>query len=574
MTWSYAYRPDIWPALVTLALVIYLGQYSWRRREIPAAVPFAVACALCAFWVLGVILELSAVDVPSQVFWRKFQAIWQLPVGTAVTCFILRFAGLDRWLSLRNCVLLFAVPFVSILVIVTNDVHHLMWIGFQASGHVIALPGRLYWFFNSYVYLLGLINLVILVWLAVRSPRHRWPVAIILWGQFIARVGFALEKSEVEWLGLGESVLATIGIVAVTYAIAFFGFHVIDPVTTARTAALRQMREGMYVLDLQGRILDVNPMGAAVLGISEARLRGQVASEVLPFDVGSPESSDKQEIGREDIVLENTDPARQYSVNRALLRGRDGEPIGQLVLLHDITDQKRAQTQLLKQQSALAALKERERLARELHDGIAQVLGYMGMQTQAALKWMRDGDGTQAKSILERLAEVAKEAHADVRESILSLRADSVPEWSFIPTLRKYLERFEANYSLPTVLSISERIGEDTFEPGAAVQLLRVVQEALTNSRKHSGARTLSVSVGMNGSKAYISIADDGLGFDAGRLEGDNGSHFGLVFMRERMEQIGGSLKIESTPGGGTVLRLDVPTRDQGREAGESASRG
>jgi signal transduction histidine kinase len=66
--------------------------------------------------------------------------------------------------------------------------------------------------------------------------------------------------------------------------------------------------------------------------------------------------------------------------------------IGQLLLLHDVTDQKRAQTRLLEQQSLVAMLKERERLARELHDGIGQVLGYAGMQAQTAIKLMFDGD--------------------------------------------------------------------------------------------------------------------------------------------------------------------------------------
>ena len=89
MIGTYSYRPDIWPAVTTLVLVVYLGVYSWGRREIPAARPFTVACFLGALWAFGTILELSAVDFSSKVFWVKFQAVWQLPVAATIICFVL-----------------------------------------------------------------------------------------------------------------------------------------------------------------------------------------------------------------------------------------------------------------------------------------------------------------------------------------------------------------------------------------------------------------------------------------------------------------------------------------------------
>lgn len=160
---------------------------------------------------------------------------------------------------------------------------------------------------------------------------------------------------------------------------------------------------------------------------------------------------------------------------------------------------------------------------------------------------------------MRRLAEVAQEAHADVRSSILGLKNSPDEEWSFIPALQNYIDRFQTNYGIGAELSISAGIGENTFDPGAAVQVLRVIQEAFTNARKHSGAHRLRVFVERDGNKAQITVRDDGRGFDARRLEGRDGGHFGLAFMQERMQQIGGSLTIDSVPGGGTLLKLDVP---------------
>ncbi len=563
MNWSYTYSSDIWPALITLALTIFLGFYSWSRRHIPAAKPFVIACFIGGLWALGAILELSAVNFSTKVFWVKFQAIWHLPVAAVITCFVLQYASLGRWLTHRNCVFLFLFPLLCMLLMVTNGSHHLIWAGFGINGHVTVYSGRLFWFFISYGILLGIFNLAVMFWLAIFSPGQRWPVAIMVVSQMIAHIGYTIDKLGTDLFGPGEAVLLVVGVVCSGYALAFLRFHAIDPVAAASKAALRQMHEGLFVLDLQGRISEANPMAAKMLGIPENRLRNKTFKDVMPIDMDNLEPLENQETVHTDITLEKENSALQFRLNLTELRGPDGEVIGKLILLHDVTKQKRAQTQILEQQRKVATLQERERLARELHDGIAQTLGYVGIQTQSALKWLHDGNNEKAGSLLNRLLEVTKDAHADVRESILTLKTGKSPEGSFIPALKKYIDKFQSNYGIRTELSLSDEIEENTFDPLVEVQLLRVIQEALTNSRKHSGAHTLRVCMQLDGNKAYITITDDGHGFDTSQLEGSNGSHFGLIFMRERMEQIGGAMKIDSILGGGTVLKLDVPIRKQ-----------
>lgn len=567
MDWNYTYSPDIWPALIAFALTIFLGAYSWRRRTIPAAKPFTIACILGGLWAFGVIMELSAINYSSQIFWVKFQAIWQLPAASTITCFVMRYAGLERWLILRNYVLLFLFPVLCVALMVSNDFHHLIWAGFRINGHVTAAPGRLFWAFISYGILLGFLNLFILVWLAISSPMHRWPVAIMLAGQMIGRLGYTLDKLDSDLIGPGESVLLIVGVVSAAYAVAFLRFHTIDPIAAARRAVLEQMHEGLFVIDLQGRIVDVNPMAAVILGVPENSLRGKAITEVMPVDAAITTHLGTQETGSTEISLEKDNSARQYNLNLTKLRGRHDEVNGYLLLLHDVTEQKRAQTKILEQQRVVATLQERDRLARELHDGIGQILGYVSMQVQSALKWVRDDNKVKAESLLERVVEVSKDAHADVRESILNLRTGSEQNWSLVPTLKKYIDRFQANYGIRTELSIAGGIGDNTFDPSTEVQLLRVIQEAMTNCRKHSGAQIIKMDMALDGNKATITISDDGYGFDAGQSNNENNGHFGLIFMRERMEQIGGSVKIDSTPGGGTILKLDVAIRKKSEDS-------
>ena len=571
MTWSYSYTPEIWPALVTFALLVYLGQYSWRRRYIPGARIFATAFAVCLPWILGVFMEIVAVESSAQIFWYQFQAIWPTLAAATITCFILRFAGLDSWLNFRTCALLFLVPVLNALTIATNPLHHLLWTGFETTPHIVPLPGPLYWPLNSYVYLLGLINLTVLGWLAYRSPAHRWPVAIIVAGQLLGRVGYALDKMDTGWFGPGESVFFSIGVVGIAYAVAFLGFNVIDPVAAARIYVLQQMREGVLVLDLNSRVLDANPMAASILGTPATQLRGRTLSGLLPVGSDVLDISDDRGADTTEIALGPADSPRVYEVNRTPLRDRQGDVIGQLLLLHDVTEHRQTQARVLEQQEVVATLRERERLARELHDGIGQTFGYVGLQTQAALQWVRSGNMDKAGTILGRLADVTREAHTDVRESILGLRAESLEGWSFTHALDAYLDKYQSHYGIRTQLAISDGIGDGAFEPVAGVHLLRVIQEALSNSRKHGSAANVNVSIGMNRTQALVTVSDDGAGFDSNEIGTVGKGHFGLAFMRERMQQIGGSMDIESRPGAGTMLTLHVPISDSWRNGRESS---
>lgn len=211
----------------------------------------------------------------------------------------------------------------------------------------------------------------------------------------------------------------------------------------------------------------------------------------------------------------------------------------------------------------MATLQERERLARELHDSVGQVLGFVSLQGQIVGRWMKAGDIDKAQSLLSRLVEVTRDAHADVRESILNLKTGSAREWAFFPALKQYMENFQSNYGIQTQMVLPEGLNEGSFEPSVEIQVLRVIQEAMINAQKHGGAHSIHIEFELASNRAIISIADDGTGFDPSQLNQKAGGHFGLGFMRERMEQIGGSLEIDSKPGAGTAVKLNVPLREQ-----------
>ncbi len=187
------------------------------------------------------------------------------------------------------------------------------------------------------------------------------------------------------------------------------------------------------------------------------------------------------------------------------------------------------------------------------------------MQTQAIRKLLRNGRAAEAETQLGRLTVASAEAHADIRESILSLKAGTGSSVEFPCALKEYLNAYSNNYGLHAELALLEDLSAEDFTPDTSVQLLRVVGEALTNARKHSSADCVKVSLVREDQYARIIIADDGYGFDTNQLATGE-SHYGLAFMRERMAQVGGDLEIDSRPGGGTRVALRVPIRDRHRE--------
>jgi PAS domain S-box-containing protein len=507
-------------------------------------------------------LQTAAVDPGTKIFWLKFVTIWQLPVVTAATCFVLQYGGLSRWLTRRTLALLALPPIVSAAFIVTDGLHHLAWSRLAVvDGTVqptlgLSLSGAL-----TYSYLLFVFNIGVLVWLFVRSPRHRAPVALMLLAQVAARVLFAFGVLHFGFPREWDPDPIVLGTLFGLYALALFGFHALDPVALARTAVIEQMREGLVVVDVEGRIVDANASAERALGEPLAALRGRAARDVLPVDGDLTEISRPEAREREFDVVGAAEK-RHYLLRATPLKDKRGHALGHLLLLQDVTGQAKAQARVIEQERVVATLRERERLARELHDSVGQVLGYLSMQAQTARKRLQDGDDERAESLLVRLTDVAQHAHADVRESILALRTAAAEDWSLLPTLAHYLEDFHAHYGVQAELVVDDGVTEECFPPETGVQLLRVVQEAMTNARRHADACTICITIERADDAARITVSDDGCGFDTAELGStDAGGHFGLAFMRERMKQIGGSVTIDSQPGSGTRVCFQAPMR-------------
>jgi signal transduction histidine kinase len=206
----------------------------------------------------------------------------------------------------------------------------------------------------------------------------------------------------------------------------------------------------------------------------------------------------------------------------------------------------------------LAITEERLRIAREMHDGMAQVLAYVNTKAQAVKEYLRQERLADASDQLEQLAAAAREVYTDAREGILALRTPVGPDRSLSEALEDFMAQWQDQCGIAGELETDENL---QLSPAAELQLLRIIQESLSNVRKHARASRARVEVRRNHEHIQVVVEDDGSGFDLASRSREGFPRFGLAIMRERAESIGGSFEIDSAADQGTRLTVRVPLR-------------
>ncbi len=205
----------------------------------------------------------------------------------------------------------------------------------------------------------------------------------------------------------------------------------------------------------------------------------------------------------------------------------------------------------------LAVITERNRLAREIHDTLAQGFTGIIMQLEAAEQAM-ENDETQALKHLETARRLARESLNEARRSVWALRPQALEQRSFIDALRTELETLRSETYLHIQLSVPDETMR--LSPDVENALLRIMQEAFNNIRKHAEAENVRVTLEQSGSDVRLTVEDDGIGFDTTK---DRRDRFGLISMRERAKLLGGLFEITSETGKGTRLTVTMPAGER-----------
>jgi nitrate/nitrite-specific signal transduction histidine kinase len=205
------------------------------------------------------------------------------------------------------------------------------------------------------------------------------------------------------------------------------------------------------------------------------------------------------------------------------------------------------------QAQQLAIMKERNRLARDLHDSVTQALYGINLYAEAASRQLGLGQvSTTAEHLLDIRA-TAQESLREMRLLVFELRLPMLKNEGLAAAIQARLEAVEARVGMKTTFRIQ---GEEPLASEVEEGLYRIAQEALNNALRHAQASSVAVYLGQDRRQAILEIVDDGIGFDPKAVK--NGGGFGLRTMAERAARLGGTMKVESEPGHGTRVRVEV----------------
>ncbi len=561
----FQYNPHIWFYLSGALLLAFVMLYEIRKEV--ANRLLIITQGMMLFWGLGSALQISGADLKTTVLWYllandfvgfKIPVVWLL--------WALVVSGRRSWVTRRHILLLLALPLLTDLLNLTNSRHGLMyrqwWLNTSGSYPLLEfLSGPWYWVITAYCGVLLLVVIAFQIKAVLKREllhrRHALMIAGFTGGVLLLillsllRPGLVYPYDPTPVVVSMASVLSGL----------FTRFQSQEPVPVPRNAVLEKMANAVIILDNHNRIMDLNPAAEAFFSFRSAEVAGCVFSEVIqdwPELVNAVQ--DQPEGSRE-----FTRNGRYYEVHFSVLQDRQ-KPVGWLVVIEDVTTAKSVEKELLEQKQALLVLKERERLARELHDSLGQVLSYTQMQIEEIRERLKTGELTTADDHLVRLSQVILEANTEVREFIYEVNATLLFKDGFFSTLQRYLARFEENFRLRIRVRNPDNVVEEEIDLAAGVQLFRIIQEALTNVRKHAKACEVTITFRREKEWLQIFVVDDGIGFDPKKLPSSR-STFGLEVMKERAAQVGGDLRIETAPGQGVAVVISIPrfTLDQDR---------
>jgi PAS domain S-box-containing protein len=204
-----------------------------------------------------------------------------------------------------------------------------------------------------------------------------------------------------------------------------------------------------------------------------------------------------------------------------------------------------------------AALEERQRLARELHDSVSQALYAIALNSAAAGESLRKRDAPRTARLVKHVRQLARAGLAEMRALIFELRAESLAEEGLVAALAKQAAAVEARHEL----KVRTQLGSEPAVPLATKEALyRIAQEALHNTVKHAQARTAEISLAADRAGLVLTVRDHGRGF---AVDDAFPGHLGLRSMRERAEALGGTLTLQSAPRCGTTVRVELPVTRQ-----------
>lgn len=598
--------------------------YAWRRSTADWARAYVAMMVTVAWWTFGYALEIVQLDLPGKHFWSNVQQTLSNTIGVSWLVFALLYTNHRKWLTRRRFILLLLIPVISIILMWTNDFHHLYRFGARLvpSGSLLLVTfinGPAFWIMLFSVYLCILAGVILIARAFIRWPQpYRGQAGVLLLASSMPLLGNILTNfnllpiPELDYTALAFTLTGAI------MAWGLFQYKLFDLVPVARRTVVDNMGDAVLVLDTRNRIVDANPAAQQMFGRSTREMIGQHA-QTLTNRPGLVEQYWDVKEAQTEIHIEsdgeNSPGWRSYDLRISPIYDPGGKYQGRLIILRDITDWKRTENKLKAQQLLSQNLAEEYRKAKdeaeeankaksaflanmshELRTPLNAIIGYSEMLQE-------DSEAFGYQEIVPDLARIEKSS-----KHLLTL-INNILDLSKIEAGRMelYLEPFSLAALIDDIVTtftpIVEKNGNelqvvdmpDLGEMVADVTKVRqILFNLLSNATKFTqdGEITLrvaretavSTTTAATGDHILFSVSDTGIGMKPEQVEklfqpfiqadrttsrDYGGTGLGLTISHSFCQMMDGTIDVESEPGHGSTFTVRLPARVTAEETEE-----
>jgi len=560
---------------ITTIANFFAAYIGWQRRKTRSGLYFALGMLGISFWTLAGGFDYAAVSIPLKVFFAKLEYTSYNTAFVFLALFVLAYAGYDDLLE-KTLVRIFfwIIPISNILLAWTNEWHGWLWSGFVKSkfGDNTVIfehgPGYLWAVITGYLMIL---IIIMPLWQASRrgSVFSRRQARLLFFSSLIPILGNLFyvfqppEHKGVDWTSI------TFSISSLLFLSALYGTRLLDLVPIARHTMIERMTDCVLVLDVNNRVVDINLSAQDIFEITQNQV-GNPINEIMSdrpkiIDLFSSEPDQTPH-----ITLTYKGRERVFDTHLTLLTDPQGQLYGKLIVFSDVTERYQAeqaleqrlleiqelhknlqetQAQLVEQQRTLAALDERKRLGRDMHDSVNQSIHSLMLFSETLIVLLEKDQTKKAIDVAERIQENGRQALKEIRLLVYETQSMLIDQnMDLLDALEQRLNMVERRVGIKAEIICDEGF-MDYCPPEWSENLYWMMIEALNNSLKHAKARSIKVTIHCTQKKLEAEVKDNGIGFDTSQVRSGG---FGMRTMRERAEILGGELSVKSTPGYGT----------------------
>lgn len=554
----YQYFPYIILSVISFFTITFLIYYALLNRHVMMVKEFVFGLLALAWWVFCQAFELAALTLPVKMFWANLLYLGSTLSTFALLLLVMRFTGYQRYITKK-----LVYPFVSIcvlffLLVCTDQYHGLMrtniTLDTSAVPYIIAKDyGMVFPLYVLFTYGMNLTSLVLLATASIKKHsvfRHK--ARIFLVGLSIiplSNICYILGLSPVKRFDITP---AFFWVSAIIVSWGIFHHRLLNIMPIARELLVEIISSGIVVADKDSVLVDINQASLAMFQLQKSDVIGKSLSVISALDDSLTSANSGQAI----ITYKGSGEVRLLKITLHPLYDPKGKEAGTLWVIDDITEARKNMEKIVQQEKTLSAMREREKLGRILHDGLGQVFGYYTAQGQAVKEHLMQKNYPIALKHLTDLVAVSRDHHLTIREQISDIRGVSLINRCFSSALKQYAADFSETHGIPVEISFDDDLPPDFPADETGAELLSIIQEALTNVRKHAGPCSVEIRLACRDEDIEVLVSDTGTGFNP--RDERNSHSFGLSIMGERAAEIGAALRIDSEIGKGTKIHLTI----------------